>query len=357
MDDTTHHDLQHIVNENTSSIAEAFPENSFERLFWEQQQQSLQLKGARSMRWHPLMIKWCLYLRHLSGKAYDTLRSSGCIRLPSQRTLRDYTHCVSATTGFSSAVDRQLMCAADVDKCPERQKYVALILDEMYVKEDLVYNKHSGAFIGFHDLGNINEHLLQFQASLEDDSSDTNEQLAKTMLVLMVRGLLSGLEFPYVQFPCATMTGDLLFDPLWKAIARIERCGLKVLAVTADGASPNRRLFKIHNPSSSDTSHKVKNPYSTDGRDLFFLSDPPHLLKTTRNCFASKSRTLWVSSHITSFSSLGSTLVVPISVHSARGKRSAGVTLFAYTTTTMVNTQTRLGYRAWFTSSSMSILI
>jgi len=71
MDDTTHHDLQHIVNENTSSIAGAFPEHSFERLFWEQQQQSLQLKGARSMRWHPLMIKWCLYLRHLSRKAYS----------------------------------------------------------------------------------------------------------------------------------------------------------------------------------------------------------------------------------------------------------------------------------------------
>jgi len=123
----------------------------------------------------------------------------------------------------------------------------------------------------------------------------------------MVRGLLSGLvqEFPYVQFPRITMTGDLLFDPLWKAIACIERCGLKVLAVTADGASPNHRLFKIHNPFSSDTSHKIKNPYSTNGRDLFFLSDQPHLLKTTRNCFARKSRTLWVSSHITTFSSLG----------------------------------------------------
>jgi len=230
---------------------------------------------------------------------------------------------VNATTGFLSAVDQQLMRAADVDKCPERQKYVALILDKMYmyVKEDLVYNKHSGAFIGFRNLGNINEHLLQFQGSLEDDSSDTNEQLAKTMLVLMVRGLLSGLEFPYVQFPCATMTGDLLFDPLWKAIARIERCGLKVLAVTADGASPNRRLFKIHNPSSSDTSHKVKNPYSTNGRDLFFLSNPQHLLKTTRNCFASKSRMLWVSTHITSFSSLGSQPWLFLSLYTVQGER------------------------------------
>ena len=260
----------------------------------------------------------------LVWKSLQCSQVSGCIRLPSQRTLRDYTHCVSAATGFLSAVDQQLMRAADVDKCPERQKYVALILDEMYmyVKEDLVYNRHSGAFIGFRNLGNINEHLLQFQASLEDDSSDTNEQLAKTMLVLIVGGLLSGLvqEFPYmyVQLPCTMMTGDL---PLWKAIACIKRCGLKVLAMTADGASASHCLFKIHNPSSSDTSHNIKNPYSTNGRDLFFLSDPPHLLKTTRNCFASKSRMLWVSSHITSFSSLGSQPWLLLSLYTVQGER------------------------------------
>ena len=123
--------------------------------------------------------------------------------------------------------------------------------------------------------GEINSHLLQFQASLESsDSSSSNEQLAKTMLVFMVRGLFSSLEFPYVQFPCTTISGDLLFDPLWQAVERIERCGLKVLGVTADGASPNRRLFKIHNPSPGSFTHKVPNPYSTDGRDLLFFFRP-----------------------------------------------------------------------------------
>ena len=227
--------------------------------------------------WHPLMIKWCLYLRHLSGKAYETLRASGCVKLPSQRTLRDYTHCVNATTGFSTAVDQQLMQVAEISKCPEWKKYVVLVIDEMYIKEDLVYDKNSGALIGFANLGEINSHLLQFQASVESDTSTSNEQLAKTMLVFMVQGLFSSLEFPYVQFPCTAISGDLLFDPLWQAIERIERCGLKVLAVTADGASPNRRLFKIHNPSRGSFTHKVPNPYSTDGRDLLFFSDPPHL--------------------------------------------------------------------------------
>jgi len=46
--------------------------------------------------------------------------------------------------------------------------------------------------------------------------------------------------------------------------------------------------------------YKTINPYSDEPRPLYFISDVPHLMKTTRkfwaNCFAhSYSRTLWVS--------------------------------------------------------------
>lgn len=68
---------------------------------------------------------------------------------------------------------------------------------------------------------------------------------------------------------------------------------LQVLGVTFDGASVNRRLIKIHQPEES-LLYKVENPYAPDGRDLLFFSDPPHLVKTTRNCWASKARCLWV---------------------------------------------------------------
>ena len=54
-------------------------------------------KGSKGMRWHPLMIKWCLYLKSLSTAAYETLRD--VIRLPSTRTLRDYTHWMTAEPG------------------------------------------------------------------------------------------------------------------------------------------------------------------------------------------------------------------------------------------------------------------
>ena len=55
------------------------------------------------------------------------------------------------------------------------------------------------------------------------------DRLAKTMMVMMVRGLFTPLRFPYVEFPCNKVTGALLFHPFWKAVYRLERMGLKVM--------------------------------------------------------------------------------------------------------------------------------
>lgn len=171
------------------------------------------------------MIRWCLYLRHQSSKAYEAIRESGCLSLPSQRTLRDYSHSVKAKPGFSTEVDHQLMLASKVVLCPEWEKLVVLLLDEMYIREDLVYDKHSGKLIGFSNLGDINDHLLAFEHSLDEPEEDV---LAKSMMTFMVRGLFSPLRFAYAHFPCAKLTGDLLFQPFWEAVYRLERMGLKL---------------------------------------------------------------------------------------------------------------------------------
>lgn len=98
LDEDTADDLTKIVEQEDGVVKKSFPENSFQSIFWEQQKQASQ-RSSKGMRWHPLFIKWCIYLRHQSSKAYETLRDSGCISLPSQRTLRDYTNCVKATAG------------------------------------------------------------------------------------------------------------------------------------------------------------------------------------------------------------------------------------------------------------------
>lgn len=180
------------------------------------------------MRWHPLMLRWCLYIRYRSSGAYEAIRKSGVLKLPSQRTLRDYTHHTEANPGFSAKVDSMLMKAAEVNTCPERNKCVILLLDEMYIREDLVYDKHSGELIGFTNLGDINQHLDAFEQMITSSSADAPHSLAKTIMVFMVRGLFSKLQFAYAQFPFSTVRGDKLYDPFWEAVCRVEMCGLKV---------------------------------------------------------------------------------------------------------------------------------
>lgn len=94
-----------------------------------------------------VLTRWCIYLRYKSSGTY---KESSVVSLPSQRTLRDYTHYIPPTIGFSSEVDQELIAA---DRLDEWQKYVIVILDEMHIKEDLVHEKHSGEFIGFANLG------------------------------------------------------------------------------------------------------------------------------------------------------------------------------------------------------------
>lgn len=172
-----------------------------------------------------------------------------------------------------------------------------------------------GALNGYTHLGDVNSHLARYEKELgEQGERDT---LATSMLVIMVRGLFTHLKFPYAQFPCTDLSGisdsivnvqvvstctsfiwchyfmllgDQLFDPMWEAVFRLENLGFTVLGVCCDGLAANRRLFSLHQPGSSSPAHKVLNPHAHDGEKpyLYFLSDPPHLIKTARNCLANQ---------------------------------------------------------------------
>lgn len=79
VDDHTHNDLKSIIEENDNKVASSSGSDTFIRVFWDQQKQAAAVNNAKHMKWHPMMIKWCLYLRHLSGSAYDLLRALNCL--------------------------------------------------------------------------------------------------------------------------------------------------------------------------------------------------------------------------------------------------------------------------------------
>lgn len=134
LDDQTSSDINQIMEDEDKQISILIP-----FIFWKTQKELCVKEGnsKKGIRWHPLIVKWCLYLKHQS---YETLRQSG-INLPSQRTLRDYSNAVKAGSGFSADVDHQILEAAKLTTLPDYHRLIILLIDEMHVKEDLVYDK------------------------------------------------------------------------------------------------------------------------------------------------------------------------------------------------------------------------
>ena len=77
------------------------------------------------------------------------------------------------------------MEAAKIRSCEEYEKRVILLIDEMHIREDLVFDKNAGTLVGFVNLRDTNSHLIDYERLLQQDTTPTHSQLAKTMMVFM----------------------------------------------------------------------------------------------------------------------------------------------------------------------------
>ena len=114
------------------------------KLFWDEQRKSM---SSGSHRYHPMIIRFCLSLATKSISAYDELRSTNILKLPSRRTLRDYKNARRPCVGIVAELIKT------TSKRQGAQRFVVISFDEMKIKEDLVFDKHTGDLIGFVDLG------------------------------------------------------------------------------------------------------------------------------------------------------------------------------------------------------------
>lgn len=72
-------------------------------------------------------------------------------------------HYFRSQTGFQQEVNQQLQKEANLEALPECRRFCSLVVDEMKVKENLVYDKYTGEIVGFISLGDINDQLLELE--------------------------------------------------------------------------------------------------------------------------------------------------------------------------------------------------
>ncbi len=198
-------DLLSIITESTPRIEKDFPVDSPQRIFWEQQLEYNSLANKRAIKWHPLVIRFALNLKYLSSTAYRAVRESGIIKLPSERTLTDYTHWTTPHSGVQYEFVEQLKEILEASK-PHN---VSLSMDEMKIKNGLVFNKHSGKLTGFVDLGSVNADIKKV---LGDGNAKTDKKLADHAYVFLARAVFKlTIAIPVAHYFSTSLSGTVIY--------------------------------------------------------------------------------------------------------------------------------------------------
>ncbi|KXJ19976.1 hypothetical protein AC249_AIPGENE15268 [Exaiptasia diaphana] len=163
------------------------------------------------MRWHPLVIKWCLRLYSKSHSAYEDLRESGFLKLPSGRTLSDYKNFASPMSGWQTTRLQNMKESFQKSKIGKHGKLGGLFFDEVKIKEGLVSNPSTFELIGFTDLDDDD-------VSLEVTEKDVKleKKIATHVLQFFYKSLFANFEFPCAFFLTRGVTATKLNRVFWQ---------------------------------------------------------------------------------------------------------------------------------------------
>ena len=121
------------------------------------------------------------------------------------------------------------------------------------------------SILGFVNLESFSDELLELECS---ENNEMKQCAATNMLVFMVDNLF---EYLYAQFPCASLSADLIFPLVWDCVKRLGLYGFKVMALTADGAPCNRNFFETNKRNEDEIVYKSVNVFSKEKRNDYFL--------------------------------------------------------------------------------------
>ena len=148
----------------------------------------------------------------------------------------------------------------------------------MKIWENVVWDKHLRGLIGFVDSGDININYTTLK---------NVQKLATQVLLFLVKSAVNQLSYSFPTFATDGITAFQIIPIFWQAVKYLERINLKVIAATADGASQNRKFFRMYKylcgDSGADVIYHTKNIPTKETRFIYFFSDAPHLVKTVRD--------------------------------------------------------------------------
>jgi hypothetical protein len=203
---------------------------------------------------------FCVSLYNSGPKAYRFLRKD--LKFPCVQTLKTYLQeRIVTNPGVSESILKQL--SVIVNTFSDRNKFCTLLLDEISLKSHLDLSTKFDSIIGLEDFGN--------------DRRSPN--LATHALCAMVRGIAKDYRqlLGFIFINKATKV-KVLDNFVSETLHGVQDIGLNVIAITTDQGSNFQSYFRQKGVTPN-------NPIMEwNGKKIVIIPDPPHLLKSTRNC-------------------------------------------------------------------------
>lgn len=225
-------------------------------------------KSSKGNVYSKAWILECILMKMKSAKLYDHLRNHNIICLPSKSTLKRYLRAYKTTFGFSHRVLCQLK--KKTRRMDSFKLRGGLLVDEIKLSEHLNVTS-SGRIEGFVDLG-----------PFTTDGQNVPSDHGMVVMFVPFTGRWSQVIGTFAT--SGNVKAEMLAKILIEATIVAEASGLLVDFITCDGASWNRRMWNLLGIGVKNGKITCSREHPVDpSRQLFFLSDFPHLLKCLRN--------------------------------------------------------------------------
>lgn len=214
-------------------------------------------KSPQGYRYTTEYKQFALTVYFLGPNVYRYLQKM--FQLPSTSTL----YRITRNWDISPGVNNLIFCILEtkIQTMDERERNCIICMDEMSIKKFLFYNRRTDHIVGFHKT------VIEKKVP------------AKSVFVIMARGLFSNWKQPLVYYFVDTICAEDIIRILHEVVSRLTAMRMTVHAVVSDQGANFVRFTRIN---SITPDHPF---FFVEHTKLFYFFDIPHVLKSTRNNF------------------------------------------------------------------------
>lgn len=230
--------------------------------------------GRRTKKYSTIVRIFCFTVHFYSPKAYDYVRSFVNLNLPHIRTIRNWYSAINGSPGFTECAFDALKQKAEEAKEKGESFDVALIHDDVAIRQHSQWSSEEETFLGHINAGKTEAHNIC-------------SPLAKQANVLMVSGIGRDFKIPIAYFLIQALCAEERAALISEAILKLYKIGVHVCEITNDGHPVNISTLKILGADYDKDKPYFKNPIDKN-KVIYSVLDAPHMLKLARNCLGNK---------------------------------------------------------------------